>query len=296
LQQLLTVQEEVTNTIISTLQPRLNRAEVARVQGIAPEHLDTWSLFVRGMIAFYSMRRSGLQEAIDLARQVIARKPDYANAHALLSVAVRTLVANGGDGDPAELNAQSLAAGHRAVELDPDHTYTISALGAALAFTGRARDAIPYLERAIQLDPTHGPAAATLALALVYRGQAEPAVSQAQHAVELSHNDPVAGHYSWFALANAELLRGRTDAAEIAVRRALSLNPGYAWSLVLLANVLGLQGDKAGAHAAFASAAQPFDSAQRLVEVYRALHLPRFERSEDAARMTAGLRAAGLEI
>lgn len=296
LQQLLTVQEEVVNTIISTLQPRLNRAEVQRVHGIAPEHLDSWSLFVRGMIAFYSMRLGGLQEAIDLARQGIARRPDYANAHALLSVAVRTLVANGGDGDPVELNAESLAAGHRAVELDPDHTYTISALGSALAFTGKARDAIPYLERAIQLDPTHGPAAATLALALVYRGQAEQAASRAQHAVELSHNDPVAGHYSWFVLANAELMGGRTDTAEIAVRRALSFNPGYAWSLVLLANLLGLQGDRTGAHAAFASATQLFGNAQRLVEVYRALHLPRFERSEDAARMTAGLRAAGLEI
>jgi hypothetical protein len=30
--------------------------------------------------------------------------------------------------------------------------------------------------------------------------------------------------------------------------------------------------------------------------VYRTLHLPRFERAEDAAKMTVGLRAVGFEI
>ena len=70
---------------------------------MAREHLDIWSLFVRGMIAFYSTRRSGFQEAAELARELIARKPDYANGHVLLSVAVRSLVANGGEGDADEL-------------------------------------------------------------------------------------------------------------------------------------------------------------------------------------------------
>jgi TolB-like protein/Flp pilus assembly protein TadD len=294
--QLLAVQEEVTNSIITTLQPRLQRAEALRVQGIAPEHLDSWSLFVRGMIAFYSMRRSGLQEAADLAREAIVRRPDYANAHALLSVAIRSLVANGGDGDPAELNSQSLNAGRRAVELDPDNTSALAALGSALAFTGRARDAIPYLERAIEVDPTHCPAAAALALAFVYRGQAEAAAACAERAVDLSRNDPVSGHFTWFALASVETLRRRNKTAETATRRALALNPGFVWSRVLLANLLGLQGDKTGAQTALADAAQVFGGTTKLIEVYRTLHLTRFERPRDAAKMAAGLKAIGFDV
>jgi TolB-like protein/Tfp pilus assembly protein PilF len=291
--QLLAVQEEVTDSIISTLQPRLIRAEALRVRGMAAEHLDAWSLFVRGMVAFYSFRRSGVQEASDLAREAIARRPDFANAYALLSVAIRVLVANGGDGDPAELNAQSLAAGRRAVELDPDHTYTLGSLGSALVYTGRARDGIPYLERAIEIDPTYCPTVATLAVALVYCGQAEEAAACAERAVKLSRNDPVAGHYSWFCLANAELMRGRAEAAETAIRRALALNPGYVWSHVLLGNLLGLQGDTAGAQGAIADAAQLFGGVEKLIDIYRTLHLTRFERTEHAARMAAGLTAAG---
>jgi adenylate cyclase len=296
LRQLLAVQEEVTNNVITTLQPRLHRAEALRVQGIPSEHLDAWSLFVRGMIAYYSMRPSSLQEAADLAREAIARRPDYANAHALLSVAVRTLAANGGKGDPAALNAESLAAGRRAIELDPDHSYTLGALGSALVFTGQARNALPYLERALEIDPTYGPLAATLAMARVYLGHAEEATASAERAVELSRNDPVAGHFTWFALANAELLAGRNDAADAAIRWALSLNPAYAWSRVLLANVLGLQGNRTEAQAALAEAARGFGDTARLVEVYRTLHLTRFERAEDAERMKAGLKAAGVEI
>lgn len=296
LQQLLAVPEEVTDSIITTLQPRLNRAEAARARSTPREQLDAWSLYVRGTIAFYSMRLSGLQEAADLAREAIARAPDYARAHSLLSVSVRAFAANGGDGDAAVLNAEALAAAHRTVELDPDSTIALAALGSALAFTGHARDAIPYLERATEIDPTHCPTVATLALALVYRGRPGEAAVCAERAVGLGRNDPVGGYISLFALAHAELLRDRNEAAETAVRRAISLNPAYAWSRVLLANLLGLQGDKTGARAAFADATQPFGSAKRLVEVYRTLHLPRFERSADAAKMTAGLKSAGVRI
>jgi tetratricopeptide (TPR) repeat protein len=296
LSQLLALQEEVTSSVIATLQPRLHRAEVLRNQGIPPEHLDAWSLFVRGMIAFYSMRPTSLQEAIDLARAAIARRPDYANAHALLSVTIRSFAANGGKGDPAVLNAESLAAGRRAIELDPDNSYTIGALGSALVFTGQARNALPYLERAVEIDPTYGPLAATLAMARIYLGHVEEASAFAERAVELGRNDPVTGHYTWFALASAELLAGRNDAADAAVRRALSLNPAYAWSRVLLANVLGLQGNRTEAQAALVEAARGFGDEARLIEVYRTLHLTRFERAEDAARMAAGLKAAGVEI
>ena len=213
-----------------------------------------------------------------------------------LSVSVRALAANGGEGDAAVLNAQALAAARRAVELDPDSAIALAALGSALAFTGQARDAVPYLERAIEIDPTHCPTVAVLALALVYRGRPDDAAICAERAVGLSRNDPVGGYISLFALAHAELLRNHDDAAETAIRRAISLNPAYVWSRVLLANLLGLQGDKTGALAAFADATQPFGSAKRLVEVYRTLHLPRFERSSDATRMAAGLKAIGVEI
>lgn len=296
LQQLLALQEEVTNSVVTTLQPRLNRAEALRLQGVPAEHLDAWSLFVRGMIAYYSMRPSSLQEAADLAREAIARRPDYANGHALLSIAVRTLAANGGKGDADALRAESLAAGHRAMELDPDNSYTIGALGSALVFTGQARNAIPYLERAAEIDPTYGPIAATMAMAWVYVGQADEAATHGQRAVELARNDPIAGHFSWYALANAESLRGRHDAAETAVRRALALNPAYAWSRVVLANALGLKGNMPAARRAMADAAQVFGGPARLLELFRTQHLSRFERGADAARLTAGLAAAGFEV
>ena len=215
---------------------------------------------------------------------------------ALLSVSIRSLVANGGDGDPVTLNAQSLAAGRRAVELDPDNTSTLAALGSALAFTGRARDAIPYLERAIEIDPTHCPTAAALVLALVYRGQPDEAAAYAERAMDLSRNDPVTGYITWFALASAELLRGRNEAAETAIRRALAQNPGYVWSRVLLANLLGLQGDNAASKTALADAAEVFGTTTKLLGVYRTLHLTRFERAKDAVRMAAGLKAVGFEI
>jgi hypothetical protein len=65
---------------------------------------------------------------------------------------------------------------------------------------------------------------------------------------------------------------------------------------VLLANVLGLQGNKVAAQTALAEAAQGFGDTERLIGIYRTLHLTRFERAEDAAAMKAGLKAAGVEV
>ncbi|HEY4166695.1 MAG TPA: winged helix-turn-helix domain-containing protein [Reyranella sp.] len=295
LQRLLAVPEEVTDSIIAIVKPRLYRAGAARVQGIAPEHVDAWSLLARGMIAFFSMSPSGLREAIDLAHEAISRTPGYASAHALLSVASRTLVANGGDGDPAEMNAQSLAAARRAVELDPDNGVTFGALGTALAFTGQARDAIPALERALEIDPSDGPIAAALALARVYLGQVDEAMAAAERAVKLSRNDPISGYFTWFALASVETLRGHFDAAEEAVRRAVATNATYAWSWVLLANILGMQGNVPEAKTVLAHVARAFGGMEKLARIYRTLHLTRFERGVDVANMVKGLKAAGFE-
>jgi tetratricopeptide (TPR) repeat protein len=226
---------------------------------------------------------------------LIARVPHYGNAHALLSVATRTLVANGGDGDAADMNRQSVAAAERAVELDPDKSTTHIALGTALAFTGRAREALAPLERSVEIDPSYGPAFGALALALVYLGRGEEAAAAAERGVAVSRNDPITGHFNWFALASAETSRGRFDAAEAAVRRALSSNPAYAWSRVLLANLLGLQGKTAEAKATLAQVAQAFGGMAKLSTIHRTLHLSRFERGVDVTNMTEGLKAAGFE-
>jgi hypothetical protein len=86
------------------------------------------------------------------------------------------------------------------------------------------------------------------------------------------------------------------DAAETAVRRAIALNPAYVWSYVLLANLLGLQGNLAAAQRTVADVAEIFGGKAKLLEVYRTLHLPRFERAGDAEKMAAGLKAAGMEL
>jgi TolB-like protein/Tfp pilus assembly protein PilF len=296
LQRLLAVPDEVANSIVATLKPRLQRAAAEQTQGIAPKHIDAWSLLVRGMVAYYSMRRDGLQEAVDLSREAIARVPDYANAHALLSFALRTLVANGGDGDAIDMNAQSLAAAQRAVELDPDSSLAILALGTALTFTGRARQAILPLERALELDPAYGPTAASLAMALVYLGQADKAAIAAERAVELSRNDPIAGYYTWFALASAETSRDRIEAAIGAARHSILTNPSYAWSRMLLINLLGVHGNVPEAKTMLAQLAQAFGGMAKLARVYKTLHLTRFEAGVDTTPMVSGLKAAGLAI
>jgi predicted Zn-dependent protease len=99
-----------------------------------------------------------------------------------------------------------------------------------------------------------------------------------------------------FALASIEIPTGRIDVAGKAIRRALSLNPRYVWSNVLLATLHGLLGNRKEAQKVLAEPAQLLGSASKLIEIYRTIHLARFEQAQDAAMMTAGLRAIGWDI
>ncbi len=82
------LQDEITRTIASHIEPELTRAEISRVERRPPEDLDAWELYHRahGLISLKGSNPQTFIESISLLRRAIALDPEFAIAHAYLSL------------------------------------------------------------------------------------------------------------------------------------------------------------------------------------------------------------------
>jgi len=127
-----------------------------------------------------------------------------------------------------------------ALKLRPGHQGALEALGSLLVDSGRAKEAIPYLEKAIALDPSDARSRQSLARAHRAAGNPEAALlALAPDAVAPS--DRVA------LLREASLIRaseGRVDEAERILKQAIEIEPEDPPLRAALADLYQTKGDR----------------------------------------------------
>jgi tetratricopeptide (TPR) repeat protein len=112
------------------------------------------------------------------------------------------------------------------VRINPSFAQAYFALGFALTVSGRAEEALPYLDRSVQLSPRdpHLPSVfATRALAHLALGEYETAEWFARKAARILSGN----HRPLLMLAAVLGQRGRIEDARRAVKAALERNPGF---------------------------------------------------------------------
>jgi adenylate cyclase len=289
LEQIVELDDEVTEAIVAALQPALRRAEADLARRAAPEDLTAWALVNRAWVAVQSDlgSREVAEAAVAACEEALRLDPEYALGHAVLAHARSLLVREGvGSREAAEASIQ------RALELSDDDPLIHQCHAALFGNLGRTADGVRAWERALALDPNNAAARAGLGIARIYMRLPDRALESIDQALRLSPRDPLIYHW----LANRGLacaLLGRWDealeAAESSVGR-MGSQVGYA----VLAAALADAGRVEEARAAYAE----------LLERMPGLDPKRFESmiailSPDSERARAIVRAlhlaAGLE-
>lgn len=240
-EEILEVDDAVTEAIVSALQPALRRAEAEHARRAAPEDLTAWALVNRAWVTVQSDLgdAESAEEAIRACEEALERDPEYAFGHAVLAHA-RSLLVSQRDPNLNEAAAPALASIARALSLDPDDPLVHHCHGALLGNLGRTADSIRAWERAIELDPNNAGARAGLAIAMIYRRQADRSLESIETALRLSPRDPLV--YHWLAnQAFALALIGRFDQAGEAARAAIQRKPSRL-GLAVLAGACAQQG------------------------------------------------------
>jgi len=119
---------------------------------------------------------------------------------------------------------KSIAAGERAVELEPNGSLVHAALGNTLCYAGRIDEGIDQLKQAIRLDP-FPPLWYFFHLGRCYRqkGQYEDALTEFRKALQRSP-DALMNH---MGLAVIYALLDRQEEASAAAKKVLELNPNF---------------------------------------------------------------------
>ena len=243
LEDIFTVQDEVTEAIVAAIAPELGKAEQQRATAKKAENLNAWELYQRGMWHLYQRTKNALEEARRLFETALSLDPGLSPACAGLVDAYYYEVVLGLADSPTDNRDKALQIARRAVELDPDDAAAHCAMGKARIVRREHALAIPDLRLAIDLNPSLAWAHYGLGAAAVFSGDAEPAITHLAGAIRLSPRDQHMGSFM-VRLAEAYLLKHDYQRAVEWAQKALQ-QQGFQWSryAALLAG-LGFLGEQ----------------------------------------------------
>jgi serine/threonine-protein kinase len=148
------VQDEITAAIVDQLKMKLGLEPDAPIVRRHTDNLDAYALYLKGLYYWNSLTPEGLRKSRECYEKAIEIDPDYALAHAALSMWHQSL-AFWADAPPSEAFSKSRAAAERALEIDE----TVAIAHNCLAVIHFMHDwdwerAEREFERAIALDPS----------------------------------------------------------------------------------------------------------------------------------------------
>jgi TolB-like protein/Tfp pilus assembly protein PilF len=253
------LEDRVTESVVSALEPQIRRAEIERARRKRPEHLGAYDFYLRALPHAYAMRPEDNVKALEFLEEAMRLDPNFIPARAFaawcyeerlsrswpnvrsddaqraLQLAQEVLAADTGDANLIAIAGfvlvmvgrrydSGLEALHVAVELNPNNAFVLMNAGWAEAFAGNLELALARLERARMLnsrDPTAFYVLTGLAMVNMLLGRPEQATEFATRSAAVY--DMWDATYLFLALSLAA--SGRTEEAQAAVSRYLELWP-----------------------------------------------------------------------
>jgi adenylate cyclase len=235
LEDIFTVQDEVTHAIVSTVEPHLAASERQRARRKPAANLDAWECYQRGLWHLFRMTPEDSRVALDFLERAIALDPGFASAHAGLSYALYYHVLFDFTADRQADLARAESYARTAIALDENDPFAHIALSRTHTIRGDPESAIEACNRAIALNPSYASAHFGRAHALWHAGRPADAILSHDRAIRLSPRDPL----MWAFLASkaiALLLLDRAEeAAELAGHAKRQPNPGLFANIAELA-------------------------------------------------------------
>src|SRR6266516_2220195 len=240
------VQSEIATAVAEQLKIKLLGAPAKSDAAPSNDNLAAYNALQQGTFYFRLSTEEGTRKATEFYGEAIRLDPNYALAHANLSLAWRLLGAAwlGGGVEATEAYAKARNAAQTALSLAPDLSAAYEALGYVLLtsdldFAGAETE----LRADEKLAPADAGPKGALCILLGAQGRLAESENVARQALAL---DPL-GVIRYLNLARVLIGGGRYDEAEAALRKAVALQPAAARLHVHLTTIDVLRGNATGA-------------------------------------------------
>lgn len=288
LEDIFTVQDEVTREIVQALKLALTDRERGRRDARGKVDPVAYDHFLRARNCVYRFSAEAMREARQELHQAIARDAGLATAYAMLAVVHCVEHANAWNGAGHDHLDRALELVNKALAADPDESQAYYALALTKMWQRELDEAAKAAERAIELDPSFAGVYTALGTILDFAGQHEAAVEKLRRALLLDPRYDTALQF----IGRAQFSLRRYDEAEASLKHRLALSPKSDMSRVFLAAIYGHTGRREEAQRLWKEIMQinpdfSIDHVRRVLPYRDAACFEHFE---------AGLTAAGLPI
>jgi adenylate cyclase len=283
------LQDRITETVIGTIRPRLEVAELERAKRKPTESLVAYDYFVRAKMNFRYPTREKNEEARALLQKAIQLDPDFGTAYAYAALYYEVRRVCGWVVDRVQEYAEAERLARRALALNADDAVVLTIAGYMLAtLAGQIDEAATLIDRARVLNPNLAIAWVWSGWIRMYLGEPDLAIEHLSVAMRLN---PLGLLLIKGSIAHAHFFAGRLDEASSWADKAFWDMPDDIIAVRICA----------ASHALAGRTEQAKKACDRLRQLLPGLRISNFRerlaayrRPEDLARLEEGLRKAGL--
>jgi adenylate cyclase len=290
LEDIFDLQDQVAESVMGAIAPKLEEAEIERAKRKPTENLDAYDYYLRGLSTIGQFSSEAIGEALRQFHRAIELDREFAAAYGMMAWCYLRRYSNALTADFAGDSAEAIAMARRAVELGSDDARALCWGGLALA--GMASEfevGDSYIDQALALNPNLAIAWSNSGMVKIWLGKHALAIDRLMHAMRLNPFDPLL-YRAHALLAYAHFFSGHDDEALPWANKTFLAKPSF------------LPG--AGIAAACYAKASRIEDARRTVarmlQLAPELRISNFavvramRRQEDVVRISDELRKAGL--
>jgi len=234
------VQDEITEAVVTAIEPAMAEAERQRAGRKTPESLSIWELYHRGLWHFFKLTPDDTDLALEFLTKAVRSDPSNAAVHVGLGL---NYLLNKWIFEPHKYNEWIAVAkehGRVAVGLDPLNATAHTVYGVALNNCGEHDAGISETAKGVALGQNNATAQGLHGAVLAYNGRAGDGLPHLAQAIRLSPVDPL--RWLWtFHTSMANYFVGDYEASAAAGRELCRMQPnafiGYRVLFVALAEL-----------------------------------------------------------
>jgi adenylate cyclase len=220
------VRDDITRKLVTHIAPRITKVEQALLERTYAGDLEAYDYFVRGSFSWqHGGDKAKNAEGRQLCQKAVEIDPNYAHAYVCIGFTYWFEWLNGWTQDPQALE-QIRSYGQKAVALDDSLSPAHELIGLHYLVKQEYERALPELRRSVDLGPNWSSPLAALGMTLNATGQAAEAIPLLEQAVRINPRHPVWASAYLATLGNAYRLAGQYDKAIETIEKARDMHPG----------------------------------------------------------------------
>lgn len=238
IEEIFTVQDDLTKHIITALQVNLTEGEKGKVAAKGTANLEAYLKYLQSMDTIRRFNIESNALGMQLAQEAIDLDPNYAMPYRVLSIGHQMDVWLGTSKDRDQSTAKAMELMQKAIDLDPNYAEAHGHLGFIYAYMqGDYDKGIVKAEEAIRINPNSAYAHHVLGQILRGAGRPEEAIPEYKKALRLNPFPPT--NYV-FGMGLSYFHAGQVEKGIEWCEKAVQQDPDSFLANVLLTTVYGL--------------------------------------------------------